>query len=77
MVSIHAECLLYDLRMWLSAVRDHNERLCQSPEMFHVERGLAAMIEKVEDAQAFIQALEELGSQAEARMGSGQRRDDV
>lgn len=73
MLSIHASCLLYDLRYVLSAVRDHNreQTLCLDRRLFHVERKLAEMIGSIEDAATFIQELSQaLGAEAEARLGS-------
>lgn len=69
MVSIHADCLLFDLRLMLSAVRNHNEQLCQSPELRHVQRLLEQRIEEIEDAASFIRALTAIGAEAQARLG--------
>lgn len=69
MVSIHADCLLFDLRLMLSAVRQHNERLCSSPDLVQVQRLLEQRIEEIEDAASFIRALQAIGSEAQARLG--------
>lgn len=70
MLSIHSECLLYDLRSVLSAVRDHNTTLCVHPELVSAERRLTLMIERIEDAASFIQALEAIVAASEGGLGS-------
>lgn len=78
MLSIHSECLIYDLRMWLSAVQKHNETLCPGqPSLFHVEHSIFDMIVRIEDAASFIRSLEALGSEAEARLGEDSGNPDL
>lgn len=68
MISIHSECLLYDLRCVLSAVRQHNSQLCSS-DLEGAERLLSNLIEVIEDATTFIQALQ-AAAEAQAGLGS-------
>lgn len=71
MISIHSECLLYDLRSVLSAVRHHNDFLYTTPELRRAQSTVENLVEKIENAEAFIQELQKaLLPQEEAGLGA-------
>lgn len=50
MVSIHSECLLFDLRMVRALLRDHNTRLCSDDSLDGAINILHGLIGVIEDA---------------------------